>query len=572
LNALEQSPRLQPIADHDLPADLRRLAPGFGLPLRGHALDDVLKQLRTALWIEGELRRSGSGYSLAVRLRRLSVAQPLSSSVFREAPDVIVAAQSAAGWVRAAVGESQASLAMNSSDVAGYTSNVPEALEKYYEALAYHAVPDMAQASEFLETAIRLDPGFAQAHSLLGQTLNGEWRYADAFREIETAMQLANSKKLPDVERVAIESVYYRATEDPVKMVEISRRNLVYRSADPAAQAGLGWAQTNAGQWNDAVGSFQKACNLAPEDWKHVLGLDDALIEAGEFSRALEEYQRALSRGVTNPWIHNVAGAACLALERYDEAANYFSKQPAEESVADMQSVEVMRGRFDVATAAMEVQRTAAHNPVIRHEANEFLCAVHYAAGRLDLARESVRAMTDLPPYPPMARKLAGTISWARRVNDQEALAGAREIAREIADRWPNRLTQAVALHADAAGAWRRDRDLAEKLLLQSSGLAFNIWTIFDLAECFTMRGEWDNAEVAWNAFESRRGTVVVKSWCPVILVLGWLYHAVTAQFRNDRATAQAYSKKVLDHWASSNRNARIVADASNIHIASQRP
>jgi len=137
-------------------------------------------------------------------------------------------------------------------------------------------------------------------------------------------MQLATGKKLPERERTAIETTFYRVTEDPWKMVEMAKRNITYHPAEPRYYTVLGQAQMSAGDAVAAVETLRTAVRLAPEDWMPVLALEDALVEAGQFPLALDEFNAAMSRGVSNHWIYNGAGAALMGLERYDEAFRAF--------------------------------------------------------------------------------------------------------------------------------------------------------------------------------------------------------------------------------------------------------
>lgn len=566
VTGLQQSPQLEPIAE--TPAQ----------PLAGTTLTDLAKRLHAAFWIDGDLARSGASYSLDVRLYSFSAREVLATSVFRGAA-VVALAQSAAEWVRKTAGESGRSLEANPPDVSRYTSDVPEALRQYYLAVECYARhggnADVQQAEAFLREAIRLDPDFAQAHCLLGQAINASRKYDEAFREFELALRLATRREIPEQERIAIAAVYYKATEDPVKMVETSKLNVAHHPGNPHAYGALGESQVNSGDAAAGVESLRKAVSLAPDDWTLGLTLVNSLVEAGWFQQALDEYQAALSRGLANPWMHNGAGAAYLGLERYPESAAAFGQEPSDlERTVDLQMPAILQGHLDPAIAAMREQLASASSPVVSHRAHEFLCALYFATDKLDLAREHVRAMADLPPYPPMARKLAGSISWARRLGDNESLAIASELAGQMARQWPgNGMIDAIHRHAQAAQFWRRNRFAdAEEMLLQSAGAAFSVWTLFDLAEFYTQRARWDLAEMYWDRFEARRGTLIVKSWCPVIWILVWLYRAAAAQSRNNRAMAFRYSQKVLDHWAQSNPRLPIVLNAGNINRASRTP
>lgn len=570
ITALQESPLIRVVSDEDILPTLRRLREAGTLPLSGPALVNLLSHIRAGFWIDGELHHSAERYSLDVRLIESSAQRIVAASSVRDAPSIIALAQTAARWVRQTAGESNQSMAINPTDVAAYTSAVPEALQKYFDAMEYYAVGEMENAVPLLEEAIRLDPQFAQAHNMLALTINAARRYDEGFREIEVAMNLA--KKLPERERISIETNYYRMTQDPAKMLEAAQQNLAYHPDEPRCHGILGQTLAVGGNPSEAVTSFRNALNLAPDDWMQILFLEDALVEAGDFNQALSEFQLAQARGVPNKWIYNGAGAAYMGLERYDDAIRAFSTEPMDsENTADIQSARIMQGHLRVSIAAMEEQRASARNPVEAHEANEFLCGLHFVTDQPDAGLPNVREMANLPSYPPMARSLACTASWARRLGAADALAKVRASTAEISHNWPNALTQAVALHSAALEAWQNlAYEDAERLLLRSSGLAFGIWTLFDLADLYTHTSKWELAEAYWQRFEGRRGTILVDGSFPGIFVLSWLYRALAAQRRNDRILAFEYSRKVLDHWSQSNSQLQIVLAAQDINNLSK--
>jgi serine/threonine protein kinase/Flp pilus assembly protein TadD len=567
LTALLQSPRIHAIADEDLLGMLQRLQPRENLPLSGRILIDILQKLRAAFWIEGDLHQAGARYSLDLRLMTASGQNIVAASAFHDMPSVLGLARAAALWLRETAGESGQSLALNPADVGSYTSQIPEALQKYYDALEQYAVGQMDQAIPLLEEALRLDPNFAQAHMMLALTYNAAWRYSDGFREIDIAMRLAH--QLPERERAVVQMYYHRISEDPLNAVEAARKNLAYRPDEPRSYSSLGKALSEAGSSAEALTAFRKAAILAPDDWIEIELLEEGEVEAGEYSAALETFQMALSKNVPNTWIYNGAGSAYMGLERYEDAIRSFAAEPPDsENATDIQSAKIMQGHLEPAIAAMEQQLAGSHTPIETHAANEFLCGLYFVTDRLESARSHARAMADLPAFPPMASRLDCTASWARRVGDEDTLQRVRATAEEIARRWSNAHTQAVETHVNALALWHRNAlEDAERRLLQSAGMAFSVWTLFDLAEFFTRRAQCELAEEYWKQFEARRGTVLVKGWFPGILVLGWLYRAVAAQVRNERRTAFAYSRKVLDHWFASNPRLAVVQTARNINL-----
>jgi tetratricopeptide (TPR) repeat protein len=52
------------------------------------------------------------------------------------------------------------------------------------------------------------------------------------------------------------------------------------------------------------------------------------LVDSGQYQDALVEFEAALSRHIDNNWIYNGAGSAYMALERYPESIQAFTKEP----------------------------------------------------------------------------------------------------------------------------------------------------------------------------------------------------------------------------------------------------
>jgi hypothetical protein len=212
-------------------------------------------------------------------------------------------------------------------------------------------------------------------------------------------------------------------------------------------------------------------------------------------------------------------------------------------------------------------QRAGSGNAVEAHRANEFLCGLYYLMDRPQEALPHVREMADLPVCPPMARYLDCTAFWAFRLGDTATLSKVHDLMTQIVARWPDNLyTQAVKQHAGALQSWRNGSLADAGPLLQSSGMAYSIWTLFDLAE-FLSRADPKLAEQYWSKIDEHRGDIL-ELWFPGMLIMLWLGRALAAQARRDRAAAYRYSKKILDHWSESNPGLRVVQAARAIHAA----
>ncbi len=571
ITALQQSPRLRAIADQDLVPLLRRLGPEVSLPAQGVLLRNLLKAQRASYWMDGQMRPSGGRLSLSVSLLRASDERLLAQTDFGDSPSVADLAERTAGWIRQLAGESQQSLASNPAKVTAYTSAVPEALQKYYEAMEHYAAGEMEAAVPGLEEAIRLDENFAQAHNALGMCLNSQWRHMEALEHVERARQLAG--KLPARERAWIEAFYQELVEDPVKMVEATRRNLEYHRDEPRFYRILAQTLCWVGRAQEALPHIQKAVELGPEDELLRNEQTEMLCEAGLFEAALANYRQARQAGMKHAYLHRGEGIALLGLERYGEAERAF------EAVNDggellIPAAKILAGNLESAVACLkqeQARQRAEQNAALEHRVHEFLCGTYYLTDQIEAARKELGLMTTVPECPAFAARLQCTAFWAARLRMEDVLGQVQSQLENIERRWPNGTTHAIATYGQALRAWQRGA-AAEvgTLLLDSLGSAFTIWALFDLADCYATMAKPALAEEYWVKFEARRGTVL-KHWFPGTILYGWLNRALAAVTRGEAALAARCAGKILRHWSESNPRTHIVQAAKAISSNSQR-
>jgi serine/threonine protein kinase/Flp pilus assembly protein TadD len=572
LTALKQSPRFHAIDDQDLLPALRHLQlAGGALPLAGANLQKLLTSLRAAFWIDADLNQQGSRYALNLRLSRAADGRTVIEKAIRDRPGLTDLAQVAALWLRMAAGESERSLVINPVMVGAYTSKVPEALEKYYDAMELYAVARMAEAIPLLEEAVRLDPNFAQAHSMLGMCLNSSWQYERAFPEVSRASDLAQDSRFPERERAWIQANYYTLSEDPANMVAAAIRNTDYFPDEPRYHRVLGHILCRTGRAADAVGHNRTAVELAPNDDLLRSSLMDSLCQAGRFQEALGEFQTAKSRGGKNAWLENGAGLAYLGLERYREARDAYEQEPDDPTKGlDVLRPSILDGDLERAIAGAREVRAGARGPIDAHMANEFLCGLYGITDRPALALNPLREMAGLPAYPPMARRLDCAAFWAYRLGADDVLAEVHARLAQIRSGWDNDFTRTVERHAASLESRRAGHiERAETELLDASDLGLSVWRLFDAAEFYAATGRPDRAEDYWRQLEERRGTIL-ELWFPGVLPMAWLGRAASALARKDATMAHKYAQKVVDHWARENSQLKIVQAALKIAAASR--
>ncbi len=567
ITALLQSPQIRAIADQDLLPALRRLAPGRSFPVEGDVLRGLLNLQRATHWIDGALKQANGRVSLSLRVWRTADQRLDAEAAFGDAPAVTALAGQTAVWVRRLAGESQRSLAANPADVTTYTSAVPEALQKYYEAMEYYSLGEMELAAPLLEEALRLDPAFAQAYNVLGMCWNSQGRYVEAMNASERATRLAVN--LPERERAWIDAFYQALACDPDKTVEACRANMEYHPDEPRYCRIYGQSLCLMGRPAESIPFMQRAVELAPQNdlLRNELAL--ALSEAGRFDEGLAVAEEVCARS-RDPEVQRGRGLALLGLGRYQDA--YAACEALPDDARPMQAAaKILPGELDSAIVALRQELAAlgdAGIPALRHRAHEFLCGTYVLIDRPDLAIQHLRSLVPMPECPQIAAKLQATAFWAARIGDDAVLAAAGAQLQRIAERWENKYTRAVAVYARALQEWRRrEMERTESDLVESLGSAFTIWALFDLADFFTATARPELAEEYWVKFEGRHGTVL-RRWFPGVILYGWLNRGLAARMRGDGQVAQACASKVLQHWARRHPGIHLVQKAAELAAA----
>ncbi len=564
VTALQQSPQFRTIGDQDLLPAVRRLSPGSSLPMPGDVLQGILSQQRASHWIDGLLRQANGRVSLDLRVWRTADRSLHAESTFADLPAVTALAQQTAVWIRKLAGESERSLEANPAAVGTYTSRIPEALQNYYQAMEYYSLAQMKLAEPLLKEAVRLDPQFAQAMSVLGMCWNSQRKHVEAMDAVEHACQLAAG--LPQRERAWIEAFYHELARDPDKMLESSRLNMEFNPDEPRYYRIYGQNLCLAGSAVESIPFFEKAVDLAPQNTLLRNELALALTEGGHFGEALAVAEEAQAHD-HNPQLNHGYGVALLGLGRYAEAYSAFEPVPQDGRILQA-SARIMAGETDSAIVLLRQELATLRdgdNPTAQHRAREFLCGTYFLTDRVDLAVAQLRDMVPMPECPMTAQRLQASAFWAARIGDDAVLSSAAGQLQRIASRWENKYTRAVALHARALEEWRRHEvPAAERDLIDSVGSAFSIWALFDLADFFADTGRPALAEEYWRKLEARHG-VILRRWCPGAILYGWLQRGIAAQMRGDRVVASECGEKILRHWSRSHPQIRLVERAATL-------
>jgi DNA-binding SARP family transcriptional activator len=218
---------------------------------------------------------------------------------------------------------------------------------------------DNAQAQQFFDRAVRLDPTFARAHAGLSYA---HWQNAFqgwADREASTA------------------SAY-----------EIAGRGLLADDRDPAAHWAMGRALWLRGRHDDAVGALHQAVALSPNFAMGHYTLSFVQSQAGDPQAAIAASDHSRHLSPFDPLLFGMFGARAMALVRlgrYDEAAQAAQKAAARPNAHP----HIFAIAAYSCALAGDLEAAQAHAAVIRRHLPRYSVADYLQAFRFDADGEA---------------------------------------------------------------------------------------------------------------------------------------------------------------------------------------
>lgn len=293
---LQQSPRLR-VADPQL---MRTTLQTMRLDPSANITDSIAKALGTRLgakaYVTGSLSALGTGFVLTARL--VSVADGSEVAALREAADapsqLLDATDRLSKALREKAGESVASLRASPALPAATTSNL-EALEYYAAGQSYGREGKQLQALAAYERAVAIDSMFASAWSGIGTSLgNMQLRPADRLRASRRAFELR--EKLPELERLRIESRYYASRGETQQEIAALQRTLAIDPTSYATLNNLGRLMLGRREYPAAESLLKAATRAQPGTLAPAEMLFTVAVETGN-NRLLDSMTRATPKG-----------------------------------------------------------------------------------------------------------------------------------------------------------------------------------------------------------------------------------------------------------------------------------
>ena len=369
---------------------------------------------------------------------------------------------------------------------------------------------DMDAALGGLRAATELDPTFAIAQ----YDLSAAYLYSNRTEEAVAALRavLDHLYRFPERLGFRARADYYFLTEQPDQGRAVAEMWVALHPEDPAALEFYGIGQSIRGDWEGLIQTLQTRYRLSPDNHSLLKELAEAYENLGDDDRALaalEQYAIRIPADYTGHLdlasIHRRLGAYGVAREHLDRAVIVDPLNP--EPIAELASLDLHSGRFDVALAGYERALELARTPRQKADVLDRLKDYYRFRGRMEdairTAQDLLGEVSEVYPPPEIAEyRLAdiGILLEAGRREDAVALFDAlrSQLDPDVPGDHPYRVLQwriRIALDAGEGAAARAAHRAASDWIETWGADRFRPSLIAALGRIEEMDGNYAEAE-----------------------------------------------------------------------------
>lgn len=171
-----------------------------------------------------------------------------------------------------------------------------------------------------LMNAIKIDPGYTDAHKLLAEVFINLEQPTNAYKEFTRTLELA-----PDDYRTRLELVNlliaWRDMKDAQQQMDVLVKQ---RPNDPGVHMTMSSLQANQGKISDAISEVQKTIALAPNQWETYLALAILQVNSGQPNEAEANFKRVVELNPSNPQARVLLGNFYWAQRRFGDAEEQY--------------------------------------------------------------------------------------------------------------------------------------------------------------------------------------------------------------------------------------------------------
>jgi serine/threonine protein kinase/tetratricopeptide (TPR) repeat protein len=317
---LEQSPFLDLVSDSKINATLKLMGRPAGERLTPEITREICQRTGSKAVLTGSIAGLGNQYVIG-----LKAADCNSGDVLAEAQEqaagkemVLKALGSAAVSLRGKLGESLNSVQKYATPLEEATTPSLEALQAYsLGTKALKERDDNPATVAFAERAIRLDPNFVLAYTLLGNAYHNLGETTLAAENTRKAYELRD--RVSEREKLAVEAYYYAfVTGDLEKERQAYELWAQTYPRDDVPPSNLCFVYYYLGQYEKALPEAREALRLDPASGNNYENLAATYMFLDRLDDAQTAIQEAWAKKLDTPYMHTFAYV--LAVFKRDQA------------------------------------------------------------------------------------------------------------------------------------------------------------------------------------------------------------------------------------------------------------
>jgi len=309
---LKQSPFLNVVSDRRVAAALKEMEkPGVERLSRQFAREVCLRTNSQA-YIAGSIAQDGNHYQIELQAVNCQTDAAIASTdVEAKSRDAVIKALGDAGkQLRRELGESLPSLEKFNKPLMEATTSSLEALQAYSTGERLRQQKGNAEALPYMKRAVELDPNFAQAYAVLGNTYANLAETGLARQSLQKAFELRN--RVSAAERFNIETAYYNyVTGESEKVIGTCKEWIRSYPGDAYPHVRLAGQYEHTNRYEEAAQELREAIRVAPDLYQPYTNLILYYMQLKRLDEAKATYDAARARNIDSE---------NLELVRYDLA------------------------------------------------------------------------------------------------------------------------------------------------------------------------------------------------------------------------------------------------------------
>jgi eukaryotic-like serine/threonine-protein kinase len=316
---LEQSPYLNLVPESKIREALKYMGRPADERITGDVGREICQREGVKATLTGTIATLGSHYVITLGATNAQTGDSLArEQVEADGKEkVLKALDKAASNLRQKLGESLSSVQQFATPLEQATTSSLDALKEYSLGQAKHLRLNDEAAIPYLQTATKIDPNFAMAHTTLGVAYSNQTRETEALDSLKKGYDVR--ERASERERFYIQSHYYdQAMREVDKAIGVYEQwNRTY-PRDSTPLDNLSQAYGDLGRNDDALKAASESMRLDPKDFYAFQNLPLSYMVVNRFEEAKSVAEQAVVQKLDSVGTHHVLAA--VAFIRGDQA------------------------------------------------------------------------------------------------------------------------------------------------------------------------------------------------------------------------------------------------------------